>query len=406
MTMWHRWALGLILLSALGVRVGWVLSRPIDDASIDQLPDQREYLEIAKGLRAGEGFGFVDQRFNDRVLAHRTPGYPFFIVACNADVRLVRLAQCLLDTSTALAAYLLARRWLSPAAGVLASALVAFNPFLIYFCGLILTETLFTALLAWGMVLLTSARTLPWLIGGVVLSASVLVRPGAIAMPVLLAVLAALTNRHARTPYQRKWPIPVGATMLVITAMVLFPWALRNKRVLGQWVWTSTNAGITSYDGFNPNATGASDQSFVKTMPQLRVMNELARNEYLAERAKLFRHQYPRRSLELAGVKVARTWSPRPLSDQFSSPLYVWGALAFAVPFDLLFLIGLFRGKLPLTVKLFLTAPAIYLTLASAMSVGSLRYRIPAEVPMAVVAAGVVPLFARTKPPDAGLTPD
>jgi len=41
---------------------------------------------------------------------------------------------------------------------------VAFNPFLIYFSGLLLTETLFTAMLAWGMALLCArgrARLLP-----------------------------------------------------------------------------------------------------------------------------------------------------------------------------------------------------------------------------------------------------
>jgi len=29
--------------------------------------------------------------------------------------------------------------------------------------------------------------------------------------------------------------------------------------VLGRWIWTSTNAGFTAYDGFNPDATGASE---------------------------------------------------------------------------------------------------------------------------------------------------
>src|SRR5687767_3637756 len=188
------------------------------------------------------------------VYAVRTPGYPLFLAACGGSLSVARVAQALLDTSTALAVFLLARRWLPSGtwagAPLVAAALVAFNPFLIYFSGLLLTETLFTTMLAWGMVLGTHPRTFPWLIGGIVLALSVLVRPGAIALPVVLGVLAALQNRPGQGAYQRRWPLPVGTTMLLLTILALLPWAYRNHRVLGQWIWTSTNGGITACDGF------------------------------------------------------------------------------------------------------------------------------------------------------------
>jgi hypothetical protein len=177
--------------------------------------------------------------------------------------------------------------------------------------------------------------------------------------------------------------------MLLLTILILLPWAIRNHRVLGQWVWTSTNAGITRYDGFNANATGASDQSFVKAMPHLRSMSETERNDFLAREANDFIRRRPLDSIKLAGVKVIRTWSPRPLSSEFSRTRYVIVALAYAVPFFALFVIGWLTSPMPATAKLFLASPAVYLTAAAALSVGSLRYRIPAEVPMAVVAASV-----------------
>jgi hypothetical protein len=158
--------------------------------------------------------------------------------------------------------------------------------------------------------------------------------------------------------------------------------------VLGRWIWTSTNGGITSYDGFNPDASGASDQRFVAAMPQLRSMSEVERDEYLASRASEFIRTNPQRAMELAVIKVARTWSPWPLSEQFARTMYVIAASAFMIPFFLLVIIGLFgRGMLPASAKVFLIAPAVYLTVAAAASVGSLRYRIPAQVPMAVIAA-------------------
>jgi 4-amino-4-deoxy-L-arabinose transferase-like glycosyltransferase len=383
-------ALRIILLAALVLRLGWAMSRPADDATIDQLPDQREYLDIARNVLHGEGFSFDDPRFNQRVYAHRTPGYPLLLAAAGANVRAARILQAVLDTSTVLAVYLLARRWLSPAACLVAAAFVAFNPFLDYFSSLILTETLFTTMLAWGMLLITSTRTFPWLTGGIILAASTLVRPGALPLPVILAVLGALAaNRRADRAYHRWWSLPVGTSMLLLTILILLPWAIRNRQVLGQWIWTSTNAGITRYDGFNPDATGASDQSFVAAMPHLRSMSETERNDYLAREANDFIRRQPMDSIKLAWAKVLRTWSPRPLSSEFSRTLYVVVALAYAVPFFACFVLGWVTSPMPVTAKLFLAAPAAYLTLAAVLSVGSLRYRIPAEVPMAVVAASV-----------------
>jgi 4-amino-4-deoxy-L-arabinose transferase-like glycosyltransferase len=396
----YRKHLVLLLLVALVVRLGWGMTRPTDPASLAQLPDQREYLETARSLLRGEGLGFVDPRFDQRVYAFRTPGYPAFLALCGGNVRIIRAAQALLDTATVLAAFVLARRWLAEEAALIAALLVAFNPFLVYFSGLLLSETLFTAMLAWAMVLLAwpgavesiGRARLMWIAGLLLLALSILVRPGAIGLPVGLAILGAFLNRRTTRAYQlgSLWPLPVGATALVATALVLLPWAYRNHRVLGQWVWTSTNAGFTVYDGFNPDADGSSRQGFVDEMPQLRRMDEVGRSDYLTGRARDYTDAHPGRITELALAKMARMWSPRPLSDDFSRPIYVAVALLYGLPFFLVVIVGLFSPSLPGSAKVFLLAPAIYLTAVHAMSVGSLRYRIPAEVPMAVIAAACV----------------
>ena len=110
------------------------------------------------------------------------------------------------------------------------------------------------------------------------------------------------------------------------------------------------------------------------------------RDEFFAQEASRWLRQHPRRSLELAVAKVARTWSPVPLSAEFGRPLYRWVGALYAVPLDVLVVLGLCFGRLPRAAKVLLFLPAIYFTLIHAASVGSLRYRLPAEPPMAVLA--------------------
>jgi hypothetical protein len=146
--------------------------------------------------------------------------------------------------------------------------------------------------------------------------------------------------------------------MLLLTILVLLPWAMRNHRVVDQWIFTSTNGGITRYDGFNPDATGASDQSFVAAMPQLKFMTETERNDYLAREADHFIRHRPGMSLKLMAAKVGRTWSLRPLSSGFARREYVLIALAYSVPFLTMFVLGWVTSPMPATAKLFLAAPA------------------------------------------------
>jgi hypothetical protein len=450
--------LWIVLSLALLLRLGWGLTRASSDAAIDALPDQREYLSIARNILAGHGAQFFDQRFGQTVYAYRMPGYPWLVAACGCNPRIVRGVQALLDTSTVLAVFLLGtifcggrhktdrcpfpspgtpgegqggglvagsgselschlQTWQpppQPSPGVpgegersgvtttnrmshtdarpalVAALLVAINPYLIYFSGLILSETLFIAMLAWGMLLLLSpvCRKMFWISGAAVLAMSIYVRPSALLLPVILAF------GSARAAAER-----VNRALLagVLTVAVLVPWGWRNSQpsVLGHWVWTTTNEGITAYDGWNPTASGGSNQAFLRNMPELTGMGEIQRSHYLAARAGEFVMSHPLRAVDLAMVKLGRLWSPMPLSEQYSSSAYRAVGLLYCVPFDLLVLAGLIRGKLTRAAKVFLLLPAIYLTVVHMASVGSLRYLLPAIGPMGVLAGS---LFSRPRP--------
>ena len=339
----------LLLLISLAVRLTWATLQPSTDAQIDRLPDQREYLTLGRNLLQNHTLSFTDPRFAQPLYAYRSPGYPTFIAHLAGSPLAVRLFQALLDTSTILAVFLLAQQLTTrQSLPLLAAAIVALDPFLIYFTGLILTETLFTALLIWAIFLLVRTRTLS---AAILFLLAALVRPNAILLAPLLALIPG--------PHRLRQTLIVLAVMLI----GLFPWAWRNHQLLGSWVWTTTNTGITLYDGFNRTATGASDQRFITQMPQIQPINEVERSRYLSQSARTWAAENVSRLPGLTLTKIARTWSPIPLSTEFGRPIYRLISAAYSLPLDLLLLVGLFAKSLPRRVKMQLLVPAIYFTI-------------------------------------------
>jgi hypothetical protein len=237
-------------------------------------------------------------------------------------------------------------------------------------------------------------------IGAILAVLAIHVRPGALALPIALGIAAAFVSPMNDRPRSFFRPAP-GIVMLVLTVLSLLPWALRNRTVLGEWVWTSTNSGFTLYDGLNPNATGASNGDFVRRLPALQTLGEVDRSRYLAKLAADWARSNPRRVTELASIKLARFWTPVPLSEEFGGRrTYVLIAAAYAIPLFLLVVFGVFKAsRLTFAAKGFLLVPAIYFSLAHAVTIGSLRYRVPVEPILAVIAASALSRSRRPAPP-------
>lgn len=372
--------LALIMLAGLVGRLAWGLTRPSDDKTIaTTLPDQYEYLQAGRHLLSGDGLWFWDERFHQNIYASRMPGYPLLIAVSNGRVLVVRCVQALLDCSSVLAIFLLAQRIMGDRRALVAAAVVALNPLLVYFSALLLSETLYTAMLAWSVWLIFRRRK-GW-IGVMLCAAAAYARPATVVLPVLLCIAVSPTLKRAAV---------AAALAALAVVLALLPWAYRNHQVLGQWWWLTTNGGVTIYDGIHPGATGASDQAFLAGMPELQRMGEVDRDRYLGGLAQEQIRTDPARFLRLAAVKVARTWSPIPLSDQYgTNRLYIAVGLLFTLPLLLAAGVAIFRSVLPLRERAYLLVPPVLLTLQHAASVGSLRYRVPVEPLLAVLAASI-----------------
>jgi hypothetical protein len=376
----------VIMTVALVLRLAYGLSRPADAGWLASLPDQAEYHAIATSLLQGEGLAFTDPRFGQQVLAFRAPGYPLFLAALGADVFWVRIAQALLDTSTVLAVYLLVSRLMpsSRYGPMIAGGLVAVHPLLVQFSSFLLTETLTTALLAWGVYLLSTRSRLATLVAALLLAAAAMTRPSF--WPIALLLVG---GRILTLPISWRQRLGVSAAAALTMLALALPWATRNALALGHPIFTTTNAGITAYDGFNPDADGSSNQHvFLQDMPYLSRMSELDRDAYLGSQAAAYVREYPSHLPRLTATKLARTFTPVPLAAENRTVLYWAVGLGFLLPLLLAAAAGVVRSAIAPRHRLLLLVPVAVVALTHALSVGSMRYRIPVEPMLCVLAAG------------------
>ncbi len=403
----------LILLSVVARIVYW-LPKPHDESALAALPDQLEYLRLADTLRSTGELAMVDPRFADTVRAFRLPGYPAWVALLQSHPPTIRIAQSVLDGFTVLATFILARRFVSPRLSLLAAAFVALDPGLAYFSGLILSESLFTSIITMGFACLawgtppTRAITPEdhssnrrrgkrlWWIGVLLLASACLIRSTALPLALLAPLISAASVARMESVRPR---IPVALSVALLVAVVIFPWALRNRLVVGSWIFTSSNDGFTLYDGAHPDATGTSDQSHILGTLPPESLDEVARDQFLRTLAFDFIQDHPERFAKLAFNKLARTWYPAPQSAQFGrSTAMRWIALSHGIPLLALAILGLLVSDISWRHRLFLIAPAVVISLSVIMAVGSLRYRLPAHPTLAVLAAAGVMTLLRSRP--------
>jgi hypothetical protein len=167
----------------------------------------------------------------------------------------------------------------------------------------------------------------------------------------------------------------------------MLPWAARNAHVTGHWVWTSLWSGPSLYDGFNPEATGASDMQFFEDDNVLIRMSEFEMNQHYRQRATDFVAENPLRAIELAFIKAGHFLSPVPNFAKKEG----WVAEVICVAFWLLLAVtgfyGIRSGEWNAVGLLVMIGPMFVFLLVHMVFVGSVRYRLPLEFPFSVLGA-------------------
>jgi 4-amino-4-deoxy-L-arabinose transferase-like glycosyltransferase len=410
-------ALVAILLLGLGLRLdyAWEGRAPVYDAAA--------YAAIAANLDRGHGFtvGKAATQPSDNY----SPGLPLLAAAVykvsgGVHERLARLILAMIGALSVLFAYLIGRRLSGPAAGLIGAAAIAIYPALLEYQGMLMSEPLAAALLSgsvlamlWAGDRTASSSALrwsgswPWLVPGLLLGATAMVRPEYLAVTALLALV--VCARRAQADWRRS--LAQAAILAAGVALVIAPWTIRNAEALGRFVPISTGGGQVLFAGTylpsdgNPERVGA---EVVARHPGIFSPADARRLRLEQILATLAAHRYPdvesdkalsrmgrdqfwddisEEPLEYAGfvaAKIGHIWSHGPRAVM-REPL--WEALHWA-----LIALGLF-GLAVLARRrrweaLVLTTIFLSITAISALLVASPR-RVLVMLPLVASLAGV-----------------
>lgn len=398
---WRPLVLGVLLLAlVLRLTAAVVIERHVQQAGrlFFVEGDANGYWDLGKAIASGDEYAI--HRPPRRVL--RVPGFPLLLAASirvfGVDIFPARCVLAVIGTGCCWLTWLLGSRLVMQRVGFWAALLMAIHPLQVVNSVLILSENWFTFWMLASLLALvklidgprgtpeeTTSLNMALLrragITGACLAAAVLVRPGY--LPWLAVVAPTILCLMKHTWMTR---LAVTATVLAVFGAVMLPWVVRNHQVTGHWVLTSLWSGPSLYDGLNPDADGGSDMQFIERDNVMATMSEYEMNRHYQQLAWQYARENPGRAISLAGRKLARFLQPVP--NALQAGWVVWGLCgAVSIGFVLLCVEGIRSRLLDPVGLVVLIGPFLLFAAVHMVFVGSLRYRLPAEFPLAILAA-------------------
>lgn len=331
------------MLIGLALRIGMTLRVSGEDAFAGW--DGHEYYAYAQSMLHGQWDNYA--RIS-RVI--RPPFYPIFLTpfaALTSRIWPIQIAQCILGVVLCFILANVALRWRNQRAGNAALVLALVNPFLIYYCSFILTETVFMSLLWSGMLclLLLSKSAGPsqsklLIIGGVVIALACLTRP---TLQPFLVVAALWIGWSSFRQTNALRALAQMAIFTMIVSAVILPVMIRNWRVRGDFSLSPYGTRLIHAMGNSPDYLRVYRSTTKEEY--YRAQDEMARKAslevppaVLIGEAEALRTSHPRDWWILQLYKFKHFWTPwlNPLifsraqvalSAVAATPLFVWALL-------------------------------------------------------------------------------
>jgi len=380
------WVLAVAVIARIAI-VAYAEHRP----QRFDFPDSHRYVQVARNIAAGEG-----PIESAEVKSGTDPLYPLLLstgVLLGLDdfaslMRFGRIANALFGLACVLLLAFFARRLVGERAAIIAAAILAVDPVLLFFNALVLTETCYTFfLLAAALCFVRAAgggRSLAWVAGaGVCMGLGTLMRSSNLLMPLALLPIAWFFF-----PRGRRGRIWAALLFLLASFVPLAPTVARNYRLFGAFVPVRTGSGASLMEALGPWADGSPGMDRIEYPLFPDGANEYQRDQLCRRAALDWARSHPGDALRLAFAKLKRTWSVTINADAYSSVSYTLVAWGTVAPEFLLAIAGLCLMRRRRGVLVLLLVPAIYFTLLHMVFVGSVRYRVPA-MPLLFVPAGV-----------------
>ncbi len=377
--------LAVVVRSAL-----WVprFSEPLED------PDK--YLTLARSLADGQGFEILG-----RPSAYRPPLYPVMLVPVvrtspRFQVWGIAGLHLILAAGTVGLTWRAARRWgLGPLRAATAAVLVALDPVLAIQSRSVMTETLAAFLLAGALNALATTGWKSGAISGIWLGLAGLCRPSTLACAVLCGLAGLIFG-----PGTRRQRISRTLAMGTMVILVLAPWAIRNARVFGEPVWTTTHGGYTLALANNPEYyrnvlngppgavwTGPSQRVWAERLYRsLKGLNEPEGDRQIRRQTVEFIREHPQDFLRASAARLARFWGLAPAGAVYSWPIRL-ATFAWTLPFWAAVAISLRSRPLWTWPAVACLAQVVALSLVHTVFWTDLRMRAPVVPALALMAA-------------------
>ncbi len=367
--------------------------------------DEPHYHDIVYRLLTGQGYSFSSDAYHTAVAGQPTsfqePVYPLFLSALYAVFGLksyltARLCQAFVGALIPVVIFLMGEKVVGKGIGLVAGLFLVAYPSLVYFSGLLMTETLFTFLLITGLYILT------WTIEGAPghrdVAFGMLMGITVLTRTVLLGFLPILflwlwLHSSFRQAFQRAVLIGIGCAVLIL------PWTVRNCIVHRAFVPLTTKGGYNIYIySFPVRNYDFNDRWDIITFPDMSSLSEVERSRLLAGKGREFIQENPLLFIEFAFHKLIDFWNPVPRTDNrllVVANVISFGGAALFTLMGLLLLLARPEMRRPFVI-LFYGLIGFYM-LECMVFTGGMKARLPVEPLMVLLAVfSIASFFRRT----------
>jgi len=306
----------------------------------------------------------------------------------------IRAAQSLLIVIQSMLIGIMALRIFSDRlTAIVAASVVSVYPFFLFYQGLLLSETLFNTLLVAAFASLYWWRDrgmkidVALLITNILFVAATMTKATLTFLPPLLIAAAALNGQRS---VRRVSSVLVASSLLF--AVFMSPWWMRNYIAFGSFVPFSTSAASNLYIGNNTNNPNARidwrtdvDTDFVKRVSAIED-ERVRQREYFSAALSYIVHE-PGAFLDRAAKKFVRFWNIVPNVAEYNQGSYRAISAATFGPVLLLAIASAVRWRRNWRMFLPIYVLVIYFTLLHTVTIASLRYRLPLEPFLILMAA-------------------